>query len=66
MAWRNLDLDRLIWTVPGELSKNGDPLTIPIVPGALDALRRLRAAIPAAVPWVFPGRGKTGHYVESN
>jgi integrase len=64
MAWRDLDLDRLIWTVPGELSKNGDPLTIPIVPGAFEVLRRRRAAIPAAVPWVFPGRGKTGHYVE--
>jgi integrase len=64
MAWRDLDLDRLIWTVPGELSKNGDPLTIPIVPGALEVLRRRRASIPAKVPWVFPGHGRTGHYVE--
>lgn len=64
MAWRDLDLQRMVWTVPGELSKNGDPLTIPLVPGALAVLRRRRAVIHAAMRWVFPGKGETGHYVE--
>lgn len=63
MQWANLNLNREIWVIPGEASKNGDQLSLPLVPAAVDILER-RKPKKAAV-YVFPGKGKSGHLENS-
>ena len=60
MAWRDVNLDRKTWVIPD--TKNGEPYTVPLVEEALDVLRARR--LHAGFEWVFPGPGRTGHYVE--
>jgi integrase len=59
MCWADLNLDRALWTVRGEESKNGDPMVVPLMPEALAILRNRKPD--EAVEFVFPGRGKSGH-----
>lgn len=60
MAWADVDLSREVWTIPGEQSKNGEPMRLPLAGAAVEILTRRRAAA-GRNPWVFPGRGKDGH-----
>ena len=60
MRWKNIDFERSVWKIPGELSKNGDPMQIPLGPDVLDILRRRRADTSSV--FVLPGPGATGHY----
>lgn len=59
MRWEDLNLERKEWTLPDVFTKNGDPLTIPLMPEAVEILVR-RKPKKAAV-YVFPGTGKSGH-----
>lgn len=61
MQWRDVDLVEAVWTIPK--TKNGQPLSLPLVPEAVAVLQQRRAAQPVG-PWVFPGDGATGHLVE--
>lgn len=56
MRWQDLDLQTGLWTVPGERTKNGDPLTVPLLPQAVAVLAEARADVPEACPWVLPCR----------
>lgn len=59
MKWGNIDFDSQIWTVPGESSKNGDPLTIPLTSVTLEVLEERKGA---KSEWVFPApRSASGH-----
>lgn len=61
MRWGDLDLSRNVWRIP--TSKNGLPLTIPLVPQALEILTSLRQAQDQGAAWVFPSsRSATGHW----
>ncbi len=60
MKWENLNLDGARWSVSGEMMKNGEPLTIPLVQEAVDLLRR-RGENANGSPWVFPGGSAAGH-----
>jgi len=65
MRFDELNLDVATWTIPD--TKNGQPLTVPLVPEVVDVLRRRRLSVPADCPWVFPGRkgySSTGHITE--
>ena len=62
MRWRDIDFERSVWKIPGELSKNGDPMQIPLGPDVLDILRRRRAETSSV--FVLPGPGAKGHYME--
>lgn len=63
MRWADIDMEFGLWTVPGELTKGGDALKIPLVPEALAVLeRRLEAT--GGGTYVLPGSGKAGHYRE--
>jgi integrase len=62
MRWKDIDFERSVWKIPGELSKNGDPMQIPLGPDVLDILRRRRAETSSV--FIFPGSGPKGHYVE--
>jgi len=60
MRWKDIDFERSIWRIPGEVSKNGDPMQVPLIPEALEILRRRRAETSSV--FVLPGEGRTGHY----
>lgn len=59
MRWADVNLDRALWTVRGEESKNGDPMVLPLMPEAVEILRNRKPE--EAAEFVFPGRGKGGH-----
>ena len=58
MRWDEISLYGARWTVSGELMKNGESLTIPLVQEAIDVLRR-REKTANGNAWVFPGNTKS-------
>ena len=61
MRWEDLDLHERTWRVPGVESKGGRPLVIILADPAIEILERRQGN---GSPYVFPGRGKTGHLVD--
>lgn len=62
MAMRRdeIDFDQATWRIPSAKYKGKIAATIALVPAALDIIKgRLTDS-----PWIFPGSGQTGHYVE--
>lgn len=57
MRWADVSLERAEWRIPD--TKNGSPVTLPLVPEALEILRRRKPT--KAAKFVFPGRGTTEH-----
>jgi integrase len=55
MTWADVDLDTGWWTIPGAISKNGQPHRVPLVRMALDVLKPLRETAPKSAVWVFTG-----------
>jgi integrase len=49
MRWEEIDLDRAIWTIP--VTKNGDSLSLPLIPQAMQILQRRQKS--AESEWVF-------------
>jgi len=62
MRWKDIDFERSVWKIPGEMSKNGDPMQIPLGPDVLEILKRRRAETSSV--FVLPGPGAKGHYME--
>ena len=54
MRWRDIDLEAGVWTIPGEVTKNGKPHLVPF--SAL-ALARLTSLPRLHETFVFPARG---------
>jgi integrase len=61
MRWADLDLHNALWTVPGEVSKNGSAMAIPLTAIAIDILQA-RAGV--SNTWVFPAKSVSGHMVD--
>ena len=51
MEWQRIDLDQATATVP--MTKNGEPLVMPLTPGIVTELRRIRAQKPAITGLIF-------------
>jgi integrase len=62
MAWADVDLQSRFWRIPEMEAKAGVPIVLPLAPEAAAILEARRQN--ANGPWVFPGRGKSGHLVE--
>ena len=61
MRWTDLDLDAQLWTIPGQVSKNGSTMRVPLADAAIEILERRRRT--ASSVFVFPSSdSKTGHY----
>ncbi len=60
MQWEHLDLDRRTWKIPGEVTKNGSPLTVTLIPEAVEVLKKR----PDHSPYVFPSKLVTVEQVE--
>jgi integrase len=63
MRWDELDLKRGTWMIPGEKAKAGESINLPLSPAVVKILesRKISAGVK---PWVFRGRGKSGHLIE--
>lgn len=57
MRWADINLERVEWEIPD--TKNGEALTVPLMPEAVDILVRRKPK--KAAEFVFPGKGKSGH-----
>jgi integrase len=62
MKWGEISFERETWTIPGIKSKNKTAMTIPLAPHVIDILKRRKQTTTSV--FVFPGKGKTGHYCE--
>ena len=61
LRWENIDLDERKLHLP--ITKNGDPLMLPVSDYLFELLRE-RKQNAGSSPWVFPGNGPAGHIVE--
>lgn len=62
MRWENVNFELLNWHVP--MSKSGDDYEVPLMPAAMEVLKRRRREIPQDQPWVFPASSKSGHITD--
>lgn len=60
MRWDELDINRAMWTIPGERAKNGLTHTVPLSPTALEIIK----ARPRVTEYAFPG-GKGRKHIAS-
>jgi len=61
MRWADVDLKSAEWTVPGEVSKNGEAMVVVLVPEALEVLKRRHDERAQDSEWVFPADSASGH-----
>lgn len=63
MRWVDLNLDLGIWTIPGEVSKNSNTLTVPLTSAVRTLLTRRKSEKFDAgdSPYVFPAKSATGY-----
>jgi len=64
MSWQDISLERGTWKLPGEKTKNGQPLVITLIPEAIAILQRRNDDNPVGNPYVFPGRSLTPEQVQ--
>ena len=62
-SWSHIDLERAIWAIPADESKNGLPQVI-YLSRLVRELLATRYFNRTDECWVFPGKGRTGHLVE--
>ena len=57
--WKEMDLRKQVWTIPGEKTKKGNPHKVPLSPLAVEILSEAKE-ISKDTPWVFPGLSGNG------
>ncbi len=62
MRWSDINLDLNVWNIPADQSKNAEAITVPLIEESLELLHARRKKTNSV--FVFPGRGKTGHFKE--
>lgn len=63
MAWQEIDLDRMTWSIPASKTKNKRPAVIALPPPAV-AILRGRLEWTAGSLWVFPAYSASGHVTD--
>lgn len=61
MRWQDFNFDANFWTVPGEVSKNGSPLTLSLSASAVELLLKRKEKADSKTIYVFPANSKTGY-----
>lgn len=65
MRWADVNLDSGLWRIPGNVSKNGQVILVPLIPAVVDILHRRTAEADPEIPWVFPSRKQPkNHLIE--
>lgn len=62
MRWKDIDLSRLIWTIPAQESKNGKAMQVPLVEQSLEILTRRRKT--AHSMFVLPSPASNSGHLE--
>lgn len=66
MSWNDINFDEKFWRIP--ITKNDEPLTIPLAPKAIEILKNRKKANAninfGRKSYVFPGAGATGHLAD--
>ncbi len=62
MEWDELNLDQLVWIIPGDKHKNGRAVNVPLVPQAVTIIQRRKAT--TKDKYVFPGRRHGQHITD--
>ena len=62
MVWDELNLEQLVWIIPGAKHKNGKPVNVPLVPQAVAIIERRKAVTKGQ--FVFPGRRHGKHITD--
>ncbi len=60
MRWEEISWEQRTWRIPE--TKNGEPITIPLIPQAIEILETRRMKTNS--PWVFEGEGAKGHLAD--
>ena len=65
MRWEDVNLASGLWRIPGNVSKNGQVILLPLIPTVVEILRRRLSEADSSIPWVFPSRTRlVNHLVE--
>ncbi len=62
MRWSEISFENLVWTIPADQSKNGTKMEIPLIEEAVTILEKRKKNTSSM--FIFPGTGRTGHYME--
>ncbi len=60
MRWDQVSFERAVWTVPDNVSKNKEPITIPLASDAIEIFKERRKETGSS-PFIFPAKSKTGY-----
>lgn len=64
MRWEDINLLGKVWNIPGEMMKNNRSHTLALSSKEIRILSERANSPDKDDEWVFPGIGRTGHYVE--
>ena len=62
MCWDDISLDRAEWAIPGNQTKSGLAMTVPLCSYAIEILQKRQGV--TNTPWVFPNTKGTGPIYE--
>ena len=57
MQWENVSFSRAEWTIPGDETKSGETITVPLCSYAIEILQKRKEKVSGL--WVFPNKKKT-------
>jgi integrase len=63
MRWEEIDWRSATWTIPAEKAKAEEDIDVVLTPVVLQILRSRKES--SLSPWVFPGKGQSGHLIEA-
>lgn len=61
MRWQDIDFGTGLWSIHGEVSKNGKLMTIPLTVPALETLQIRKKSVNDESSFVFPARSQSGY-----
>jgi integrase len=62
MSWSDIDLENGLWVIPAPMSKNKKSMGVPLIPEAIEILKKRRLKTESI--FVFPSKGRSGHITE--
>jgi integrase len=64
MKWNHVDLNLKLWIIPGDETKNEEPMVVPLLDQAVEVLSRRKKGRISIFVFPSPRKSKTGHYTE--
>lgn len=64
MRWNQIDLNLRLWIIPGDNTKNEEPMVIPLLDQTVEILSRRQKGRQSVFVFPSPRKSKTGHFAE--